>query len=235
MRDRVPTLRFLAVAASLGFAAVAAPASAFADDEARRAILDLRQQVQQQNEQNVRARLQLADQIQSLQQEIAQLRNQLELVSRQQTSTAQQGQQGQQQNNHPGNPPGVSAADAQEQAAYDGAIDLFRKAQYKEASESFAAFAALYPNSALAPSAQFYLGSSRYALKDFKGAIEQLNRLVQNAPNDARAPDALLVIAGSQIELNNRAGAKATLQRIVSEYPQTPAAKTAQSRLQLLQ
>ncbi len=233
MRDRVPTLRLLAVTASLAFAAMAAPASAFADDEARRAILDLRQQVQQQNEQNVRARLQLADQIQSLQQEIAQLRNQLELVSRQQTSPAQ-GQQGQ-QSTHPGNPPGVSAADPQEQAAYDGAIDLFRKAQYKEASESFAAFSALYPNSALAPSSQFYLGSSRYALKDFKGAIEQLNTLVQNAPNDARAPDALLVIAGSQIELNNRAGAKATLQRIVSEYPQTPAAKTAQSRLQLLQ
>lgn len=168
MRDRVPTLRYLAIAASLALTAMAAPASAFADDEARRAILDLRQQVQQQNEQNVRARLQLADQIQSLQQEIAQLRNQLELVSRQQTSTTQQGKAGQQQNNHPGNPPGVSAADAQEQAAYDGAIDLFRKAQYKEAAESFAAFTALYPNSALAPSAQFYLGSSRYAVKDFK-------------------------------------------------------------------
>ena len=232
MRDRVPTLRLLAVTASLAFAALSAPACAFADDEARRAILDLRQQVQQQNEQNLRARLQLADQIQSLQQEIAQLRNQLELVSRQQTT---QGPQGQQQNNHPGNPPGVSAADAQEQSTYDGAIDLFRKAQYKEAAESFAAFTALYPNSALAPSAQFYLGSSRYALKDFKGAVEQLNALVQKAPNDARAPDALLVIAGSQIELNNRAGAKATLQRIVSEYPSTPAANTAKSRLQLLQ
>jgi len=231
MRDRAPTLRSLALTASVAFAAVAAPAHAFADDEARRAILDLRQQVQQQNEQNLRARLQLADQIQSLQQEIAQLRDQLELVSRQQQSTAQQS--GQEQ--HAGNPPGVSAADPQEQAAYDGAIDLFRKGQYKEAAESFAAFTALYPNSPLAPTAQFYLGSSRYAMKDFKGAIEQLNTLVQTAPNDARAPDALLVIAGSQIELNNRAGAKATLQRIVGEYPNAPAAATAKSRLQLLQ
>jgi len=231
MRDRVFSLRFLAATAGLAIAAAAAPAKAFADDDARRAILDLRQQVQQQNEQNVRARLQLADQIQSLQQEVAQLRNQLELVSRQQASPAQTGQQGA----HPGNPPGVAAADTQEQAAYDSAIDQFRKAQYKEASESFAAFIAMYPQSALSASAQFYLGSSRYAQKDFKGAIEQLNTLVRNSPNDARAPDALLVIAGSQIELNNRAGAKSSLQRIVSEYPQSPAAKTAQSRLQLLQ
>lgn len=230
MRDYVLSLRPLMAATGLVLAALAAPAHAFSDDEARKAILDLRQQVQQQNEQSQRAKLQLADQIQALQQEVAQLRDQLELVSRQQPSA-----------NTPGgaaggaNPPGATAGDPQEQAAYDGAIDLFRKGQYKEASESLAAFTALYPASQLAPSAQFYLGSSRYALKDFKGAIEQLNAMVQKAPDNARAPDALLVIAGSQIEMNNRAGAKTTLQRIVRDYPTTPAANTAKSRLQLLQ
>ena len=230
MRDYVLSLRPLMAATGLVLAALAAPAHAFSDDEARKAILDLRQQVQQQNEQSQRAKLQLADQIQALQQEVAQLRDQLELVSRQQPSA-----------NKPGgaaggaHPPGATAGDPQEQAAYDGAIDLFRKGQYKEASESLAAFTALYPASQLAPSAQFYLGSSRYALKDFKGAIEQLNAMVQKAPDNARAPDALLVIAGSQIEMNNRAGAKTTLQRIVRDYPTTPAANTAKSRLQLLQ
>lgn len=230
MRDYVLSLRPLMAATGLVLAALAAPAHAFSDDEARKAILDLRQQVQQQNEQSQRAKLQLADQIQALQQEIAQLRDQLELVSRQQPSATKPG-------GAPGgaNPPGATAGDPQEQAAYDGAIDLFRKGQYKEASESLAAFTALYPASQLAPSAQFYLGSSRYALKDFKGAIEQLNAMVQKAPDNARAPDALLVIAGSQIEMNNRAGAKTTLQRIVRDYPTTPAANTAKSRLQLLQ
>lgn len=230
MRDNVLSLRPLMAATGLVLAALTAPAHAFSDDEARKAILDLRQQVQQQNEQSQRAKLQLADQIQALQQEIAQLRDQLELVSRQQPSANKPG-------GAPGgaNPPGATAGDPQEQAAYDGAIDLFRKGQYKEASESLAAFTALYPASQLAPSAQFYLGSSRYALKDFKGAIEQLNAMVQKAPDNARAPDALLVIAGSQIELNNRAGAKTTLQRIVRDYPTTPAANTAKSRLQLLQ
>lgn len=225
MRAHVLPLRTLVLTAAL---AAATSAHAFSDDEARRAILDLRKQVQQQNEQNQRARLQLADQLQALQQEITQLREQLELVSRQQPST-QPGQAG------ANNPPGASAADPREQAAYDGAIDQFRKAQYKDAAESLAAFIALYPTSQLAPSAKFYLGSSRYAAKDYKGAIEQLNQLVQESPDDARAPDALLVIAGSQIELNNRAGAKASLERIVRDYPNTPAAETAKNRLQLLQ
>lgn len=229
MRDYVLSLRPLIVATGLALAALTAPAHAFSDDEARKAILDLRQQVQQQNEQSQRAKLQLADQIQALQQEIAQLRDQLELVSRQQPSAKPGGAPGN------ANPPGATAGDAQEQTAYDGAMDLFRKGQYKEAAESLAAFTALYPNSQLAPSAQFYQGSSRYALKDFKGTIEQLNAMVQKSPDNARAPDALLIIAGSQIELNNRAGAKTTLQRIVRDYPTTPAANTAKSRLQLLQ
>jgi tol-pal system protein YbgF len=225
MQDKALTPRFLALAACLILAGAAAPVHAFSDDEARIAINNLRQQVQQMNEQNQRARLQLADQIEALQKEIAQLRDQVETLS----------------SRRPGNDPQPAAAnnapavDPQEQAAYDGAIDLFRKGQYKNAADSLAAFAALYPNSDLTPSARFYLGSSRYALKDYKGAIAQLSSLVQDAPNDARAPDALLVIAGSQIELNNRAAARATLQKLVSQYPNAPAAATAKSRLQLLQ
>jgi TolA-binding protein len=79
------------------------------------------------------------------------------------------------------------------------------------------------------------MGSSRYAQKDYKGAMTQLQGMIQKYPTHPRAPDALLVIAGCQVELNNRAGAKASLQRIVKDYKGTPAAETAAKRLQLLQ
>lgn len=214
------------LATSLAAAAlVSVPAHAFSDDEARRAILELRQQIKQITEQNQRATLQLASQIDALQLEVMRLRDQVELASRP-VPTAQgqhQGQGGQQ-----------AVADPQEQGTYEGAIDLFRKGQYKEAAEALSAFVALYPQSELTPTAEFYLGSSYYALKDFKGAISQLQNMVQTHPDNDRAPDALLVVAGGQIELNDRAAAKATLQRIVRDYPQTPAADTAGKRLQLL-
>jgi tol-pal system protein YbgF len=228
MINRVPSLRILVASAGLACAALSSPAHAFADDDARKAILDLRQQVQQMNEVNTRIRIQLADQIQALQQQITQLRNQIEEVSHQAVPRAPA-------NGAQSDTGGATAADPQEQSAYDGAIDRFRNAQYKEAAEALTAFLALYPNSQLAPTAQFYLGSSRYATKDYKGAIDQLQTMVKNAPDNARAPDALLVIAGSQIEMNNRTGAKSTLQRIVKDYPSTPAADTAKNRLQLLQ
>ena len=64
------SFRPLTIAAAVAVLLASAPAHAFSDDEARKAILDLRQQVQQMNEQNARARLQLADQMQSMQQEV---------------------------------------------------------------------------------------------------------------------------------------------------------------------
>jgi tol-pal system protein YbgF len=233
MRFHISTLRKLALCSGLVTAAFAAPAHAFSDDEARTAILQLRQQIAQMSEQDTRARLQLADQLQAMQQQMEQLREQIELASRPQPTTNNQAA-GQPQGGQ-NNPPGAVAGDSQEQTAYDGALDMFRKGQYKQAPDGLAAFLALYPNSQLAPTAQFYEGSSRYAIRDFKGAIDRMQSLVQKAPDNARAPDALLVIAGSQIELNNRAGAKATLQRIVRAYPTAPAAATAKNRLQLLQ
>lgn len=222
-------LRTIVLAATISLTtAFALPAHAFSDDEARRAILELREQIRQITEQNRQARLQLADQLDALRHEMASMRGQIEQLNMQAdlNKRASQDQAG-------GNTPQV--ADPQEQAAYEGPMGLFRSGQYKEAAASFAAFLEAYPNSQLAPEARFYQGSSRYASKDFKGAIQGLQQMIQATPTDPRAPDALLVIAASQIELNDMAGAKASLQRIVKEYPQTSAAETAKSRLQLLQ
>lgn len=222
-------LRTVVLATTLSLSAVfVAPAQAFSDDEARRAILELREQVRQLSEQNRQARLQLADQMETLRHEMAAMRGQIEQLNWKADldKRASQDQSG---------GTTTQVADPQEQAAYEGPMGLFRSGKYKEAASSFATFLEAYPNSQLAPEARFYQGSSRYASKDFKGAIDGLQNMVQTTPKDPRAPDALLVIAASQIELNDMAGAKASLQKIVKDYPQASAAETAKSRLKLLQ
>ncbi len=221
------SLRTKVLSAALSLSAVmAAPAHAFSDDEARRAILELRQQLKQVTDQSRNVRLQQADQIEMLQQEVAKMRGQLEQLNWQQNLQQRAGNE---------QPPAKHVADPQEQAAFEGPMGLFRAGKYKEAADSFEQFLQSYPNSQLAPEARFYQGSSRYANKDFKGSIQGLQRLISDTPDDPRAPDALLVIAASQIELNDMAGAKASLQRIVKQYPDTSAAETAKSRLKLLQ
>jgi tol-pal system protein YbgF len=200
-------------------------ALAFTDDEARKAILDLRQQIRSMNEANQRARIQLSDQIEALGQEIVRLRGDIEQLGRPASAGGATG----------GRAADPRSQDPREQAAFDQSMESFRKAQYKETVQNLTAFLTLYPDSKLAPTAQFYLGSSRYAMKDFKGAITTLQAMVQKYPKEPRAADALLMVASCQIELNNRAGAKTTLQRIVKDYKGTPAADTAAKRLPLLQ
>lgn len=221
-------LNALSAAALLALTLTAPAAHAFTDDEARRAILELRTQIQQMKDQNQQARLQLADQMDMLHQEIATLRGRVEELSQQNRNGAAQGQ---------GNAPQQQApqtGDPQQQAAYEAAADQYRNGRYKEAASSFATFVQSYPDSDQVTDAQFYLGSSQYASKDFKNSIQTMQALVKNRPDDARAPDALLVVAADQIELNDMKGAKASLQRIIKDYPKSSAAETAKSRLKLL-
>lgn len=213
--------RFALLAGATVLASVTLPAAAFTDDEARRAILELRQQIRQINEQNQHAKLLLADQIEMMRQEIAQLRGKVETLGWQ----SRQDQQ--------------SAAslitDPQEQAAYEAAMDLYRNGQYQEAASGFGTFVEAYPSSSQIDEVRFYEGSSLYASKRFSAAIQKLQSLVNSNPSSERAADALMVIASSQVEMNDLASAQKTLQRIANEYPQSAAAETARSRLELLQ
>lgn len=223
-------LRGVVLATALSLSALfATPALAFSDDEARRAILELREQIKQLTEQNRQARLQLADQLETIQHEMASMRGQMEKLNWQAELDKRSSQ------DQSGGTAATKVADPQEQAAYDASMGLFRSGKYKEAAGSLTTFIQTYPSSALTPEARFYRGSSLYASKDFKGSIQGLQGLIKATPNDPRAPDALLVIAASQIEINDMAGAKASLQQIVKDYPQASAAETAKSRLKLLQ
>lgn len=220
------TVRRLALAIAVAVSAVSLPAHAFSDDEARRAILELREQMRRMTEQNQQARLQLSDQLELLRQEVANLRGQVE-----QASWKLQTQGGDTSQADSG---AANLADPQEKAAFETPMGLFRDGQYQQASTSFEDFLQAYPNSPMAADARFYQGSARYASKDFKGSVTVLQQMLQESPNHTRAPDALLVMAASQTEQNNLKGAKASLERIIKDYPNSKAAETARSRLKLM-
>lgn len=218
--------RGLLALSSVALLCVAAPSYAFADDEARRAILELRQQVKQMSEQNQQARLRLADEVDMLRQEVAQLRGKVEKLSWQTAQDAPPEDNAQ---------PELSFADPQATVAFTGAMELYREGQYRQAANGFAAFLDAYPNTEHLNEIRFYEGSALYAAEDYQAAIQKLNTLVQSAPDSPQAPEALMLVASSQAQLNDFSGAQKTLQHIIQNYPNSEAAETANSRLQMLQ
>jgi tol-pal system protein YbgF len=126
----------------------------------------------------------------------------------------------------PGAPPA-----ANEQRAYDAALDQFKSGSYPAAISSFSAFVKAWPRSALAPSAQYWIGNAYFALRDYKGAIAAQQKLIAAWPDSAKAPDAMLNLASSQLELGDTKSAKRSLDSLLARYPASPAAETAKQRL----
>ena len=118
-----------------------------------------------------------------------------------------------------------------EQRAYDAALDTFKRGDYAGAIDGFNAFLKSYPRSALASSAQYWLGNAQYARRDYRGSIATQRQLLKDYPDSGKAPDALLNIASAQADMGDGAAARRTLEQLIRDYPKTDAATRAKQRL----
>lgn len=131
----------------------------------------------------------------------------------------------------PGSPAAEAAVLAAEQREYDAALELFKRADYAGAIVAFGTFVKAHPRSALAPSAQYWVGNAQFARRDFRAAIGAQRQLLLQYPDSAKVPDAMLNIASAQGELNENANARRTLEDLIARFPTSEAAGKAKQRL----
>lgn len=240
----------MAVALMLLWGASPASAALFGDDEARRAILDLRQrleqvqrQLQTQSDENAQLRQSLLDlqsQIDTVKAELARSRGQSEQLARDLTELQQRQkdvQMGLDDRLRRFEPVKVSVdgveftAEPAEKRDYEQALELFRKADYVNARQQLQAFMTRYPGSGYQPSVLFWLGNAEYVAKDYKEALGRFRQLLETTPGHPRAPEALLATSNVQIELKDLRAARKTLETLLAQYPQSEAAQAARERL----
>jgi tol-pal system protein YbgF len=230
------TLLALALGLSLSGATYAA---LFEDDEARRAILDLRQKVDKQNEsmqQLQRAMLEQQNQFEAMRSELANLRGEKEQLTqdlkRQQDSAKVVSERLRKFEPSKVTLDGVEfMAEPAETKAYEDALAVFRLGDFATAANVFSDFNRRYPRSGYGVTALFWLGNAQYANRDYKEAIKNFSALLARAPDHARAPESLLSVANCQLELKDTKSARKTLTDVVKSYPQTEAATAATERL----
>lgn len=242
---KLKSVTVAALLAATAFLPLTARAGLFDDDEARKAILDIRSKIEAlqrdvANKADKNSVLTLLDRNDNLQSQIAALRGQIEVLTNEITN-AQQRQKDfyvdldarlrklePQQVQVDGQTVAVGVS---EQQAYDAALSQFKGGDYKGAGNAFADFLKRYPQSGYAASAQYWQGNALYAQRDYKGAIAAQQVVVKNYPDNPKAADALLNIASSQAELKDKAAAKKTLEQLIAKYPNTPAAQTGKDRM----
>ena len=237
----------------------AAAQGLFDDNEARRRIDTLRQQVLDQNKQ-IEERLsrieaasggmmEISNQIEALRTEIARMRGQLEVAANQlegaekrqkdlyldiDTRLRKLEESAEKHAAAPDKPPALGGAEAEspgEARAYQAALDQFKLGTYALAVNAMQGFLVTYPSSKLAPNAQYWTGMAHAGQRNYKSAIDAQRKLLSAWPESDKAPDAMLSIASSQETMNERRSAQKTLQELIARYPGSDAAKSAKQRL----
>lgn len=226
----------------------------FDDEEARKAILDLRQKVQDtqsrldeetrratdDSAQLRRSLIDMQNQIDAVRADAAKLRGQneqmardLSEVQRQQKDTAQSLDE----RVRKFEPARVSVdgrefmADPSEKRDYDAAMTVFRKGDFGPSQLAFVEFLNRYPKTGYRQSALFWLGNAQYATRDYKDAVASFRALVALADDHSRIPEAVLAIANCQLELKDSKAARKTLEDLLAHYPGTEAAQAGKDRL----
>ena len=120
---------------------------------------------------------------------------------------------------------------APENRAFEAAYALFKGGNHQNAVRAFQEFLKKYPDSAHAANANYWLGKSQFALKDFKGALATYQGLIKDFPSASRVADAMYGIAGCQRGLNQPVASRKTLKQLISKYPDSEAAAKARKLL----
>lgn len=246
-------LRSAFAAVAIGLVALNAHAL-FDDNEARKAILDLRQKVDLQQQRNAeelkkanddnaqlrRSILDLSNQLEVLRAEIAKMRGQDEQLARDVAEVQRKQKdisQGVEERLRKFEPSKVTVdgkefvASPAEMRDFDTALAVLRKADFASAQTAFLDFIKRYPESGYRPSALFWLGNAQYALKAYREAVINFKSVVAIAPDHVRSPEAALSIANCQVELKDVKSARKTLEDLIKVYPQSEAASVAKDRL----
>jgi tol-pal system protein YbgF len=238
-------------------AATGLRAGLFEDDEARKAILELRQRVEtvrSDAEQSRRAAtdenaglgkslLDLQRQIELMRAEMSTLRGLNEQMSRELGDLQRRQKDLAQTVNErlsrfepvKVNVDGVEfQADPAEKREFESALSVFRKGDFASAQSLFVAFIGRYAGSQYVTPALFWLGNAQYATRDYKEAIINFRALIARNPEHVRAPESVLSVANCQLELKDPKGARKTLTDLIKAYPETEAAVAAKERLLVL-
>lgn len=254
------SVRHLAGALGLAFmlAAPVAHAGLFDDDEARRAILDLRQQLEKSNEaqrvkqaelnaqmseqlgQLRRTVLDLSNQLEAMRSEMARMRGQEEQLAREVADIQRKQkdvEQGVDERMRKLEPQKVTLdgkefqVETEERSLYEAALAQLRTGDFAGAAVALGNFQRRYPNSGYADSVRFWLGNAQYGKRDYKQAIASFRSLVAASPDHPHAPEALLSVANCQAEMKDIKGARKTLADLIKGYPKSEAAVAGKERL----
>lgn len=248
------------VAVIMGASSVPAWAQLFPDNEARRAIVELREKGEADRKALTDVNIRLAEQLQQLQRSLLELNNQVETlraelakqrgqneqlardlaeVQRKQRDAAQAAVEEKEKAKRV-EPVKVTMdgreflVEPEEKRQFDEALNLLRQGDYSNAATALTNFQKRYPSSGYTDASRFWLGNSLYGKRDYKESLATFRTFITAAPDHPRVPEAMLAAANAHLEMKDTRSARTMLNDLVKQHPKSEAAQAARERLTAL-
>ena len=110
----------------------------------------------------------------------------------------------------------------------------FNSGDYAAADQAFQEFLARAPESDLADDAQYWIGECFFSRKDYRRAILEFRKVIDQYPFGNRVPHAFLKLGLSYLALGDRERAAENLETVVQAFPKSDVATVARATLDQL-
>lgn len=127
-------------------------------------------------------------------------------------------------------------AKAGEKEAYDKAYGMVISKQFSGALDAFKQYLVDYPDGKYAANAYYWMGELYQVVNpaDLNAAREVFTQLLSQYPDHAKAPDAMYKLGKVYFLLGNRAASKEWLEKVIATYSSGPNASAADKARQFL-
>ena len=126
-------------------------------------------------------------------------------------------------------PPGMSA-----DKTYTDARRDMQTGKFDLALQEFQQYLTYFPNTELAPSAQYYIGEIAYNRGDYNGAVQAFDAVLERYPQNPKTPDAHLMKGMALAKAGQKSRAVQEFRDLAVTYPHTDDARKAQQQLRQL-
>jgi len=120
------------------------------------------------------------------------------------------------------------------QTLYNSAYQDYTQGQYSLAIQGFQQYLQNYGDTDLASNAQFYIGDSYYAQKDYKNAIKEYDKCIEQFPGGNKVAASYLKKGYALLALGETSAGERELRALIRRYPSSHEADLARQRLRRL-
>ena len=114
---------------------------------------------------------------------------------------------------------------------YQQALDLIKQKKFKDAKKTLRTYIEKHPHGKRVANAYFWMGECEFNLQRFEESILEYQKVISRYPKSNKVPDSLLKQGIAFARLGDNESAKIVLNKLIKKHPKSPQVNIAKKQL----